>query len=173
MTDSEFEATFEQHKDAVYQFAWRMTNSRSAAEDIAQEVFLALLRGSIKFDHNRGSLRAVLFGSARHMAWQRWRTDQRWTSLEDEMPLPITQPIEELDIQEAVAAALAALPPLQREALILATYEGFSLQEIASTVAVEIGTVKARLHRARENLKRMLAPLKPQEIRSSKNGTSQ
>jgi RNA polymerase sigma-70 factor (ECF subfamily) len=67
---------------------------------------------------------------------------------------------EHLDVEEAVAFAIAALPPLQRETLILAVYEGFSLKEIADTVAVEVGTVKARLHRARENLKRVLAPLK-------------
>ena len=173
MTDSEFGAIFDEHKNAVYQFAWRMTNSAPVAEDIAQEVFLALLRGSIKFEPGRGSLRAVLIGTARHMAWQRWRTDQRWAALEDEIPLPPAHPLEHLDIEQAVATAIAALPPLQRESIILATYEGFSLQEIASTVAVEIGTVKARLHRARENLKRLLAPLKPQEIRSKKYGTSQ
>jgi RNA polymerase sigma-70 factor (ECF subfamily) len=172
MTDSEFAAIFDEHKNAVYQFAWRMTSSPAVAEDIAQEVFLALLGGSIQFDHGRGSLRAVLISTARHMAWQRWRADQRWTTLEDEMPLP-SAPLEHLGVEQAVATAIAALPPLQREAIILATYEGFSLQEIASTVAVEIGTIKARLHRARENLKRLLAPLKPQETRSKKYGSAQ
>jgi RNA polymerase sigma factor (sigma-70 family) len=57
---------------------------------------------------------------------------------------------------------------LQREALILATYEELSLQEIAQALAVEVGTVKARLHRARENLKRMLAPYRPGNARSAK-----
>jgi RNA polymerase sigma-70 factor (ECF subfamily) len=54
---------------------------------------------------------------------------------------------------------VAALPPLQREALILFEYEGLSLEEIAEAAGVEIGTVKARLHRAREALRRRLAPL--------------
>ena len=52
-----------------------------------------------------------------------------------------------------------ALPPLQREALILAEYDGFSLCEVARIVEAEVGTVKARLHRARENLRQALAPL--------------
>jgi DNA-directed RNA polymerase specialized sigma24 family protein len=55
---------------------------------------------------------------------------------------------------------------LQREALILATYEGFSLQEMAEILVVEVGTVKARLHRARENLKRLLASERPGNVGS-------
>lgn len=60
---------------------------------------------------------------------------------------------------ESVARAVAALAPLQREALILFEYENLSLEEIAQATRVEIGAVKARLHRARENLRRRLAPL--------------
>jgi len=58
------------------------------------------------------------------------------------------------------------LPLLQREVLILAEYEELSLEEIARAVESEVGTVKSRLHRARENLRRMLAPLKPQHEQS-------
>jgi len=166
MTDGEFEAIFEEHKQAVYQFAWRMTNSSSSAEDIAQDVFLALFRGEAELDRSRGSMRALLLGIARHLAWKRWRRDQRWSSLEEE-PLPSVSPlVEHLGTEQAVSAAVAALPPLQREALILATYQGFSLQEIAETLGVEVGTAKARLHRARENLKRLLAPHRPGRMRS-------
>jgi RNA polymerase sigma-70 factor (ECF subfamily) len=168
MTDGEFGAIFEEHKNAVYQFAWRMTNSPAVAEDIAQDVFLVLLRGDAELDRLRGSLRALLLGIARHLAWKRWRNDQRWTSLEDEAFIATPVSVESLGAEQAVLTAVAALPPLQREALILATYEGLSLQEMAYTLAVEIGTVKARLHRARENLKRMLAPYKPGNVRSAK-----
>jgi RNA polymerase sigma-70 factor (ECF subfamily) len=52
------------------------------------------------------------------------------------------------------------LPPLQREALVLVVYEEMTLEEVARAVDAEVGTVKARLHRARENLRRMLAPLR-------------
>jgi RNA polymerase sigma-70 factor (ECF subfamily) len=146
-----------------------MTNSASVAEDVAQEVFLALLRRQAEFDPSRGSVRALLLGIARHMAWKHWRQDQRWSSLEDELPAPMA---DHLATEQAVTAALAALPPLQRESLILATYEGFSLQEIAEMLTVEIGTVKARLHRARENLKHLLAAYKPQASRKTKYGTA-
>jgi RNA polymerase sigma-70 factor (ECF subfamily) len=66
-----------------------------------------------------------------------------------------------------VAQAVQALPPLQRETLILFEYEELPLEEIARTVDAEVGTIKARLHRARENLRRMLAPLRARDGRSS------
>ncbi len=168
MTDGEFGAVFEEHKDAVYQFAWRMTNSPAIAEDIAQDVFVVLLRGEAELDVGRGSLRALFLGIARRLAWKRWRHDRRWSSLDDEAFVATPIAVESLGRGQAVSAAVAALPPLQREALILATYEELSLQEIAETLAVEVGTVKARLHRARENLKRMLAPCKTTNVRSTK-----
>jgi RNA polymerase sigma-70 factor (ECF subfamily) len=167
MTGDEFGAMFQEHQNAVYQFAWRMTNSPAVAEDIAQEVFLVLWRGEAEFDRGRGSLRALLLGVARHLAWKRWRQDRRWSPLDEEMFVTTSLPIESLGTQEAVSAAVAALPPLQRETLILATYEELSLQEIADTLAVELGTVKARLYRARENLKRMLAPYNSRNVRSA------
>ena len=62
-----------------------------------------------------------------------------------------------------VGRAVRALRPLQREVVILAEYEGLTLAEIARAVDADVGTVKSRLHRARENLRRMLAPLRSQQ----------
>jgi RNA polymerase sigma-70 factor (ECF subfamily) len=160
MTEREFRAAFREHQDAVYRFAWRMTNSPAAAEDIAQDAFLALLRRPDRFDPARGSLRAFLLGVVRNLVLKRWRDDNRWEALDDDRLDPPAPPGPTGEIAQSVAAAVQALAPLQREALILAEYEGLSLTEIAHAVEAEVGTVKARLHRARENLKRMLVPLK-------------
>lgn len=164
MTDEEFRAVFEQHQNAVYQFAWRMTNSPAAAEDIAQEVFLSVWRGDAEMDRSRGSWRSLLFGMARNMAWKRWRREQKWASLEEDAAREVGLRVESLGVQEAVGEAMQALPPLQREALILATYSELTLEEIADAAGVEIGTIKSRLHRARENLKHMLAAYRPREV---------
>jgi RNA polymerase sigma-70 factor (ECF subfamily) len=161
LTDSEFEATFELHKDAVYRFAWRMTNSPEVAEDITQEVFLALLRQPARFDATRGELRPFLFGIARNLVLKKVRQEKnRWSELDQEQF--VAQPVDPAgcEIAEIVARAVRDLPPLQREVLVLAEYEGLSLDEIAQTVDAEVGTVKSRLYRARENLRRMLARLK-------------
>ena len=60
---------------------------------------------------------------------------------------------------EAVATAVAQLPLLQREVLVLAEYEEIPLEQIAQTTGAGLAAVKSRLHRARQNLRRMLAPL--------------
>jgi RNA polymerase sigma-70 factor (ECF subfamily) len=59
----------------------------------------------------------------------------------------------------AVRTAVEALPPLQREAVVLFEYQEMSLADIAAVCDVDVGTVKSRLHRARERLRRTLAPL--------------
>jgi RNA polymerase sigma-70 factor (ECF subfamily) len=171
VTDKEFEAAFEEHKDAVYRFAWRMMNSASAAEDIAQDVFLSLLRLPGRFDPRRGPLRSFLLGITRNLVLKRWRDENQWEEFSDERF--VAQPLGTSfnETAEVVGVAVRMLPPLQREVLILAEYEELSLEEIARTVESEIGTVKSRLHRARENLRRMLAPLKPTNGVRSSHGT--
>jgi RNA polymerase sigma-70 factor (ECF subfamily) len=161
VTENEFQTAFEEHKDAVYRFAWRMMDSPAAAEDVAQDVFLSLLRLPGRFDPSRGRLRSFLLGITRNLVLKRWRDENQWEELGDEHFVAEPISVERKETTHIVAEAVRALPLLQREALILAEYEGLSLEEIARTVESEAGTVKARLHRARENLRRMLAPLKP------------
>lgn len=60
---------------------------------------------------------------------------------------------------ELVREAIASLPPLQREAVILFEYEGLSLENIASVAGAEVGAIKARLQRARESLRKRLEPV--------------
>jgi len=171
VTENELKAAFEDHKDAVYRFAWRMMNSAPAAEDVAQDVFLSLLRQPARFDPERGRLRSFLLGITRNLVLKRWRDEYRWEELNDDRFPAKSFAIESDDIAEIVGKAVRSLPPLQREVLILAEYEELALEEIARAVDSEIGTVKARLHRARENLRRMLAPLKPANAVRSNHGT--
>lgn len=160
MTDAELQAAFEQHKDAVYRFAWRMSGSPTAAEDVTQDVFVGLLRHPDRFDPARGTLRAFLLGIARNLALKRWRSEHRFDPLDEEAMAAEVLDFDRLDVGEMVGQAVRALGPLQREVVILAEYEGLTLAEIARTVDADVGTVKSRLHRARENLRRMLAPLR-------------
>jgi RNA polymerase sigma-70 factor, ECF subfamily len=172
MTDAEFEAIFREHKDAVYRFAWRMTGSPGAAEDIAQEVFLSLLRRPHAFNSGKGPLRSFLLGAARNLSLKRWRGERRWEELEDEQF--VAQPVDVAagEVAAIVGRAIHSLPALQREVLILSQYEELSLEEIARVVQSEVGTVKSRLHRARENLRRILAPLKSgNTVRMTNHGT--
>jgi RNA polymerase sigma-70 factor (ECF subfamily) len=157
MSDSEFREVFQQHKDVLYRFAYRMTGSSSMAEDVVQECFLALWRKPDAYNSARGELRAFLLGITRNLIFRRWRDQRQYQSLDEDFAcLPIDVISGERD--EAVAKAVQSLPPLQREALILAEYEEMSLEQIASATETEIAAVKSRLHRARENLRRILSP---------------
>jgi len=163
VTDAEFQTAFAQHKDAVYRFAWRMSGSAATAEDITQDAFVGLLRHPDRFNPDRGSLRAFLLGIARNLALKRWRKEHRLEPLDGETL--VAEPIdhERGELGDIVGRAVQALRPLQREVVILAEYEGLTLAEIARAVDADVGTVKSRLHRARENLRRMLSPLRNQQ----------
>lgn len=161
MTHAQFNEAFRDHKDAVYGFAYRMAGSADTAEDVTQDCFLSLLNGSSRFDPTRGTLRCYLIGVVRNLIFKRWRAEGRFDPIaEDDYAVEDVE-LTAGDTASCVARAVGALPPLQREVLILAEYEGLSLKQIACAVDAEIGTVKARLHRARENLRRVLAPFAP------------
>ena len=137
-----------------------MTGSVEAAEDITQDCFLALLRGQERYDASRGELRSFLLGIARNIVSRRWRNESRWETLDDDQFC--AAPIDPGTFQtaELVAKAVQSLPPLQREVLVLAEYEEMKLEDIARAAGAELSTVKGRLFRARENLRRILAPLR-------------
>ena len=160
MSDPEFREAFHSHKEVLYRFAYRMTGSRVVAEDVVQESFLALWRRPGAYDPQRGAVRAFLLGIARNLILKLWRDERAHEDLDAESS--VCQPVDLPAGERAafVARAVAMLPPLQREALILAEYEELSLEEIARATGAEVAAAKSRLHRARENLRRLLAPLR-------------
>jgi RNA polymerase sigma-70 factor (ECF subfamily) len=127
-------------------------------------VFLALLRHPGRFDPGRGSLRAFLLGVGRNLALKHWRVEHRFEPLDDEGFAVEPVDVERGEIGEIVGRAVRALRPLQREVVVLKEYDDLSLEEIAHAVGAEVGTVKSRLHRGRENLRKMLAPLRSSPV---------
>jgi len=153
----------------LYRFAWRMTGSPSVAEDLVHDCFLMLWQDAVTFDPTRGALRGFLIGVIRNLALKRLCKERPHEKLEE--TAAVFNPLVSLGLErtELVEQAIAQLPPLQREALILAEYEEMSLDEIVEVTGAELAAVKSRLHRARENVRRMLAPLL--EIKGSACGT--
>jgi RNA polymerase sigma-70 factor, ECF subfamily len=162
--ETAFLLLYERHRTPVFRFACRMLGSASMAEDVTQESFLAVLRRPEAFQAERASLRTYLCGIARHLALKQLRLRGAETALDDppeSVVSPQAGPLQEaLDGEAATAVqqAVSALPPLQREAVILFEYEEMSLAEIASACETDVGTIKSRLHRARERLRRTLSP---------------
>ena len=158
--EAAFLALFQRHRTPSFRFAYRLTASATAAEDIVQECFLALLRGA-GFDARQGSLRTYLYGIVRHLALKRVRLAEREAEEADDRAGDL-DPLGDLLASERAAMverAVASLPLLQKEALILFEYEELSMEEIATITGADVGAVKARLFRARESLRRRLAPL--------------
>ena len=150
------EQAFDQYHQAVFGFACRMTGRADLAEDVTQECFLAFVRAPRKFDPSRGTVRTFLFAIARNLALKQYRDHRAEEPLAEDFAGAIDVH-DGLDVAAAVAAAVARLPVLQREALVLFQYEGATLEEIAQISGADVGTVKSRLHRARERLRRELA----------------
>ncbi|HEY4361088.1 MAG TPA: RNA polymerase sigma factor [Bryobacteraceae bacterium] len=159
MTDRDFRDAYQGHKDVVYRFAYRMTGSGVAAEDLVQDCFMALWRKPEAYDPRRGALRAFLLGIVRNLALKRWRAERPHEPLDGEGFC--SPPLDLVGQQraDAVKQAVLLLPPLQREALILAEYEDLSLDEIVQATGAELAAVKSRLHRGRQNLRKILEPL--------------
>jgi RNA polymerase sigma-70 factor (ECF subfamily) len=155
-----FLVIYHRHRSPVFRFAWRLTRSQSAAEDVTQECFLALMRGAA-FDGGRGGLRTYLFGIARNLVLHRLRISEREAeeAAEATAPVDVLADLLKAEQAELIAGAMAQLPILQREAIVLFTFEELSLEEIANVTGVDVGAVKSRLHRARESLRTALEPL--------------
>ncbi|MBD0373515.1 MAG: RNA polymerase sigma factor [Pyrinomonadaceae bacterium] len=163
--EAAFLLLYERHRDAVFRFAYRMLGQSAQAEDVTQECFLSLVRRPEGFDESRAKLRTYLLGAARNISLKSLRRQGQEVGLEEFTEEPDLERSEEplrklLDEELAfeVSRAVAALPPLQREALVLYEYEELSLKEVAEVVETDVGTVKARLHRARARLRRALEP---------------
>jgi len=160
-----FRELYERHRLPVFRFAYRLLGSIEAAEDVTHDCFLSLIRRSDSFDPERASLRTYLFAAARNLAMKHFRRLGREESLdelaESQVASSKQEPLRHVlreELENQVRDAVLALPPLQREAVVLFEYEDLSLSEIAAITQSDVGAVKARLHRAREGLRRMLRP---------------
>lgn len=146
-----FELLFDRHQARVYRYALRMSGSPEIADDVVQEVFLAVIRGARGFDPQAGALSSYLYGIARHLLFR--QLDSRTLDeLEDDAPATDANPLdglEQAEQVERVRLALASLPAHYREAVVLCEMEELSYAEVAEMLGVAVGTVRSRLHRAR------------------------
>jgi RNA polymerase sigma-70 factor (ECF subfamily) len=160
-----FEVILERHADAAFSLAYRMCATRSLAEDVTQEAFLALWRGGARYDRARGSVRTWALGIVHNRAvdaLRRCNVHERRRAgdegIEDSLEAP-----ERTDAQaigNAVASelrgALDELPDEQRRVIELAYFGGFTHIEIASMLDLPLGTIKGRmrlgLHKLRGQL---------------------
>ena len=167
----------ELHSARVYRLAYRLTGNRHDAEDLTQEVFVRVFRslssytpGTFEGWLHRITTNLFLDGARR-------KAKIRFDALADDadMRIPsraVTPDAAVLEglFDEDVEAALAALSPDFRAAVVLCDIEGLSYEEIADVLDLKLGTVRSRIHRGRSMLRKALAHRAPAEGRSRYSG---
>ena len=154
-----FAALYRRRQGAIYRFALHMSDSATVAEDVTQEVFLALIREDCGYDPGRGTLSGYLFGIARKLVLRRLERSRSEVALgadgEEVGPGRAgghPDPLTDLTRKEGIAAlrrAVQALPRRYREVVALCDLEEVDYAEAAHALGCPIGTVRSRLHRAR------------------------
>jgi RNA polymerase sigma-70 factor (ECF subfamily) len=150
-----FGELYRRRRPDVYRFAAHMTGDPVAAEDVTQDVFMAVISEARRYDAHRAAVVSWLLGIARNHA-RRWLSKDRALD-----PLP-NSPTDDLTISPdpvaglarerqiaALRQALRALPVAYREAVVLCDLQELTYADAAAALGCALGTVRSRLHRGR------------------------
>ncbi len=158
----------------IYSLVYRVLNDPADAADTTQEVFLKVFRG-MKHFHGESSLKTWIYRIALHEAanrrrwWFRHKAHETTIEpvdgdgdygLQDRLADSAESPLENIahaEVKAAVEEALRDVPEPFRTALILRDLEEMSYEEIAEVLQVSLGTVKSRITRGRQSLRKRLA----------------
>lgn len=158
------------YKDKIFHLAYRMTGSRQEAEDIVQETFMRVYANLDKYD-SRWKFSTWIFRIGNNLCIDRLRKRRPTWSLDAENPdadgvdgyamLPTNDASPEdrmvlSEMQKNIRDAIAQLPDKYRSVVVLRYLQDLSLNEIADILELPVSTVKTRLHRGRESLRRKL-----------------
>jgi len=160
---------YRRRQGAVYRFALQMSGSPQVAEDVTQDVFLALMREPGRFDPQRGSLAGYLYGIARNRVLHHLESlhlpSVAWEGSDERIsPEALTQRLDPLDDLtrreeiERLRQAVLALPARYREVVVLCDLHELDYAQAAAALGCAVGTVRSRLHRARSLLLQKLRP---------------
>jgi RNA polymerase sigma-70 factor (ECF subfamily) len=158
-THAGFSSAYVAHRQLAFSAAVRVLGDPASAEDVVQDVFTALWRDPSKFDPRRGSLPGYIAMMARSRAVDRVRSRNAGAAAVERLGVRddtdrggVEEPPEELvvtrDEADRVLAAVGELPPVQRDAMLLAFGRGLTTVEIAEASGVPLGTAKSRLRLA-------------------------
>jgi RNA polymerase sigma-70 factor (ECF subfamily) len=149
--EPDIEALFRAHWPSAYRAAYLIVHDSAAAEDIAQEAFLAAIRRFDRFDRSR-SFGAWLYRIVvnRAIDWSRARR------LRAEAELVDAPAFDEVALSDEVVAALAGLTPEHRAVIVLRHLLGYTPSEIAELLGLPRGTVNSRLRRGLDTLREVV-----------------
>jgi RNA polymerase sigma-70 factor (ECF subfamily) len=151
-----FQELYEQHSDAVYRTALRVTGNAADAEDVLQNVFLRLLDRKLAVDPDwspEGYLRRAATNASIDLL--RRKAASHETAMEDGRDFPAREGT--VVLKQRLRRALAKLQPAEAELFVLCYLEGYSYDELAKLFGVERGTIASRLFRTRAVLRKDLS----------------
>lgn len=154
-----FEQIVRRFERPVYSLVYRLTGDKESARDLAQDVFLKCWRNLPRYDPERPFAPWFLKLAANLAINAREAAKLRKTVPLEEHPAPRPEP-PDTDAREAVRKTIAELDPKYAACVALFYLDGLSVKEIAARLGMAEGTVKIRLHRARDLLKEKLARFK-------------
>ncbi len=149
-----FAALYRRIRPAIYRFALHMTGGCASAEDVAQDVFMAVIRDARRYRPGRAGVVPWLLGIARNHARRRSSHDSRLEPLPDDVEAldahadQLSSMARDRQIEE-VRTALSRLPVVYREVVVMCDIEELSYADAAAAIGCAIGTVRSRLHRGR------------------------
>jgi RNA polymerase sigma-70 factor, ECF subfamily len=149
---------YRRHQGFVYRFALQMSGKTEIAEEVTQDVFVVVMNSGARYDSERGSVAAFLYGIARNFVLRALERERPYLTVLDD-PAGETQEVAaEHDVfgdlvqnerLETLRKAVLALPPAYREVVVLCDLHERDYAEAATALGCAIGTVRSRLHRAR------------------------
>ena len=165
--EAAFVTLYESHQAAVYRFALLMSGAANIAEEVTQEVFMALIREPNRYEPARGPLTGFLYGVARNHVLRVLKRERHYVQLPDESDdtaaleslTSLTDPFSDCNRQEAiklVRQAVLSLPLRYREVIVLCDFQELSYAEAAAALDCPVGTLNSRLHRAHSLLLKKL-----------------
>jgi RNA polymerase sigma-70 factor (ECF subfamily) len=150
---------YRRHQGVVYRFALQMSGKMEIAEEVTQDVFMVVMGSATRYDSERGSVAAFLYGIARNFVLRALERERPYlTVLDDPAGDYAGRVVAEDDIfsdlaqnerLETLRRAVLALPPAYREVVVLCDLHERDYAEVASALGCAIGTIRSRLHRAR------------------------
>ena len=155
-----FAALYRRRRPDVYRFALHMTGSHPLAEDVAQDVFMAVIADAARFVPGRATVVAWLLGIARNYVRRR-QAERRYEELpqgarEPRAAQDLTGPLEAAQGAARLRQALATLPEHYRTAVVLCDLQELSYEEAAAAAGCALGTIRSRVHRGRSLLSERL-----------------
>jgi RNA polymerase sigma-70 factor (ECF subfamily) len=158
-----FAVIVDRYKDNLVNYLTNLIRSRERAEDVAQEAFVRLYRHADRYAGYE-NLAPYLFRIATNHTFSEMRREKRWRLLvprflaeSNRLAPPADTRLMTDEVQRQVAAALEQLPPMFRAPLALFEIEGWTYDDIARALECRLGTVKSRIRRARELMRRQLS----------------